>query len=471
MSMMQPPLSGEASPSPDPRPGRVPEGLTLATAAVFGAVLVLAVLLVQRAVSGPDEVETAADQTSQPPVTAPSPGSTGGSGAGSGFGDLPPSAEGSDGSETTTTTTTTTTTAPGGRDRDDGDDSDVEPLECPEGVDPVVCDAVEFVQLARGRPFRTFPEVELLEDAEFDRELLRDFDEYRADLEIDDVTLTALGLLDPDLSLADVVRDSLEVGVVGFYDPETGQLVVRGGELDLYGQLVLVHELVHAFDDQWFDLNRSDFDDDEADYGFSAVVEGNASRVEGQWRAQLSSADQAMLAREEAMALSPEDFERLANLPSIVQDLQYSPYVDGLLYVSNLDASGGEPAVDEALTEPPTSSEEVLHPDLDRTADPELQVPAPPADGAVVDEGRIGELLLRLWLGRTASEGWGGDRFVTWRGDGLDCIRVDLVGDDEDHTAEISVAATTWAGLRSSTRAVEDTTVDGRDAVRVTACH
>ena len=469
--MMQPSLPGEASSSPAPRPSRVPEGLTLATAAVFGAVLVLAVLLVSRATGGPDEVETAASATSPSSVTAPSPGPTGGSGGSSGFGDLPPSAGGSDGSDQTTTTTTTTTSPSLGGDEGDDADADVEPLACPEDVDPVICEAAAFVQRARGRPFQTFPEVELMEDTEFDRELLADFDDYRADLDTDDVTLTALGLLDPELSLADVFRDSLEVGVVGFYDPETGQLVVRGGDLGLYTQLVLVHELVHAFDDQWFDLNRSDFVDDEADYGFSAVVEGNASRVEAQWRAQLSSADQAILNREESLALSPEDIERLLALPPVVQDLQFSPYVDGQTYVSSLAADGGEAAVDEALAEPPSTSEEVLHPALDRSSDPELDVPAPPADGTIVDEGRIGELLLRLWLGRSPSQGWGGDRFVTWQAGGEDCIRVDLVGDDDDETAEISTAAEVWAGLRPSARSVDPTTVDGRDAVRVTACH
>ncbi len=469
MSMMQPSLPREASSDHASRPARVPEGFTLAAAALFGAVLVLALLLVRQAVSGPEEIDTAAEQASTASTTSSGPGPTGGSGAGSGFGDLPQGAEGGDGSDQTTTSTTSPSSGGGSEVAPDGDD--VEPLACPPGVDPVICDAAEFVQRARGRPFRTFPEVEIMEDAEFDEALLSDFDEYRADLETDDVTLTALGLLDPELSLAEVFRDSLEVGVVGFYDPETGQLVVRGDDFDLYAQLVLVHELVHAFDDQWFDLNRSDFVDDEADYGFSAVVEGNASRVEGQWRAQLSSADQAILAREESLALSAEDLERLLALPQVVQDLQYSPYVDGNAYVSGLAAGGGEASVDAALSEPPSTSEEVLHPGTDRLADPEIDVPAPPADGTIVDEGRIGELLLSLWLGRGPAVGWGGDRFVTWQADGLDCIRVDLVGDDEGETDEISVAARTWAGLLASTRSAEEITVDGGAAVRVTACH
>ncbi|MGI9614112.1 MAG: hypothetical protein ACR2QO_14475 [Acidimicrobiales bacterium] len=474
MSIIPPPPPGDASTVSEPAARRVPEGLTLGAAAVFGAVLLLAVLLFASARSGSQITEAAADDTPTPSVSAQGSGPTGGSGAGSGFGDLPPSAGGSDDDEQSTTTTEPGDDSPapgGGGGEPPADESEVEPLECPEGVEQVICDAAEFVQRARGRPFKTFPVVEVMEDSQFDRELLADFDEYEADLDTDDVTLTALGLLDPELSLAAVFRDSLEVGVVGFYDPETGQLVVRGRDLSLYAQLVLVHELVHAFDDQWFDLNRSDFPDDEADYGFSAVVEGNASRVERRWRGQLSSADQAILNREESLALSPEDLERLLSLPPVVQDLQFSPYIDGATYVSSLAAAGGEAAVDAALTEPPLTSEEVLHPAISRAVEPELTVPAPPADGPVIDEGRIGELLLRLWLGRASSQGWGGDRFVTWQADGLDCIRVDLVGDDDQETGEMSVAARTWAGLLPTTRSVEETTIDGRQAIRISACH
>jgi len=76
-------------------------------------------------------------------------------------------------------------------------------------------------------------------------------------------------------------RTLLTAGVVGFYDPETKQLVVRGTDTTPFTRRVLAHELTHALDDQHFDLNRQQLDkaDDETGFGFSALVEGNARRV------------------------------------------------------------------------------------------------------------------------------------------------------------------------------------------------
>ncbi len=453
--------------------------------AVFGAVIVVAGLLTL----GGLITTTESVEASQVPSTLP-----GGSGGGDGesaddrgdstFGDLPPSA-----------TSTTTTTAPppstdpgepsdpddapgGGLDEPeeglldrfgDGSGSDVETLPCPDGVDPVICDAAEFVQQVRGRPFQTFPEVELLPDAEFDRALLSDFDLYVDAIEADDATLTALGLIGPDVSLVEVERGALEAGVVGFYDPSTGQTVVRGNDLSLYAQLVLVHELVHAFDDQWFDLDRGG-PDAEADYGFSAVIEGNASRVENLWRSQLSPSDQALLAEQERTALSEEDIDRLLAIPPALQTIQSSPYFDGEVYVDEIVAEGGEAAVDAALIDPPTSSEEILHPDVDRSVEAEIPIPLPAAEGPVVDDGRLGELMIQQWLGRLAADGWGGDRYTTFTLDGQQCILVDLVGDDAVETAEIVDAATAWAERSPTQRTATETTIAGRAGIRVRAC-
>ena len=76
------------------------------------------------------------------------------------------------------------------------------------------------------------------------------------------------------------------MGVVGFYDPETDELVVRGAALTPYVRTTIAHELVHALDDQHLDLDRPEYDeaDDEIGFGFSSVVEGNARRVENAYR-------------------------------------------------------------------------------------------------------------------------------------------------------------------------------------------
>ena len=464
----------DLDPSGDGPGKKFPEGFALGAAALFGAVIVLAgLLLLGEFISGPESETLAIDQPAGGGVAGieESPAQRDPASGASGFGDLPRNtAPPADGGADDEEDSAGEDAGEGGGETGSPAESDVEPLACPSGVDRVICEAAEFVQIARGRPFKTFPEVEILEDAEFDAALLADFEDYRESLEVDDLTLTALGLLDSDLSLAEVFRDSLEVGVVGFYNTDTERLVVRGSDFNLYSQLVLVHELVHAFDDQWIDLGREDFIDDDAEYGFAAVVEGNASRVENQWRDRLTSAELLQLGQQEQAALSPEDMQRLLALPPVVLRLQLSPYTDGRTYVEQLDAVDGEAGVDEALTNPPLTSEDVLHPGNDRSTDIEVVVPAPPSEGEIIDEGRLGELLIRQWLGRRAGAGWGGDRYTTWRSNGDDCIAVDVIGDTDADTAELLSSAEGWAGSQPDQRSTETVTIDGREGVRVTGC-
>ena len=55
---------------------------------------------------------------------------------------------------------------------------------CPSGVPAEVCDAAAFVENFRGRPFKDFPTVELVDDEAFAERLLRDFEEVRADIDV-----------------------------------------------------------------------------------------------------------------------------------------------------------------------------------------------------------------------------------------------------------------------------------------------
>jgi hypothetical protein len=364
----------------------------------------------------------------------------------------------------------------GGRDATTGEaappSGDVDTAGCPAGVDEAICAAARFVEEARGRPFMTFPEVRILTGSELDQELLAGFEDYRADLEREEVLLKALGLLDPDLSLVDEVLEMVQVGVLGFYNPEDDFLVVGATELNLFARQVLVHELTHALDDQWFDLDRDTFADNDAEYAFTAVIEGNARRVEEQWRSELDSDEAAALHQEELDTLSLDDLNQYLGIPPIVRQLLVSPYLDGASFIDHLLAAGGEEAVDAALAAPPGTSEEILHPGLDRATYPEVEVEAPPAGGVVVDQGRLGELAIRLWLGQLAGEGWGGDRYVTWvDASRSSCFAVDVVADTTEDLIDIETIAEGWVLAEAGRRSIESiTTAGGRDGLRISGC-
>jgi hypothetical protein len=325
-------------------------------------------------------------------------------------------------------------------------------------VEEVVTEISAFVAEQRGVPFLEPVDVELEGEGAFQDRLLADFDEDADQLRTTEVFLEGLGLVDPDVDLVESMRSLLGGGVVGFYDPETHELVVRGAALTPYVRTTIAHELVHALDDQHHDLDRPEYDeaDDEIGFGFSAVVEGNARRVEDAYRSSLSDEEQQDATAEE-MSLGG-DME-LGDIPLVLIDLITAPYSLGQDLVEGVAEAGGEPAVDAAFADPPRTSEQVLDPARYAAREPAVVVPRPQVAGEVVDEGVVGELLVLLVLAddlgvddaRTAAAGWGGDWGVAWRDGDRSCVTANLVGDDQGQTDQMRAAFERWAGEHDAT--------------------
>ncbi len=339
----------------------------------------------------------------------------------------------------------------------------------------LVAELQTYVEQARGLEFLSDVVVELDDDAAFEARLLEDFEEDVEDVEDSEVFYRALGLLDPDESLLDELRKIFAAGVLGFYDTETNELVVRGRTPTPYVQKTIVHELVHALDDQHFELNRPQYDDrkDEISLGLSAVVEGNASRVESEWLSEQPSEFRDQVRAEEAEFASGIDVDAF---PPILLFQIGAPYQQGEVFVGRLLAENGERGVDAALTDPPDTSEQFLFPDLYRSREPRLEVPVPPAGGEIVDDGVIGALFLYglFTTGEStvnpsdavrAVDGWGGDWAVTWVQGDQACVRADFVGDTDRDTDELESTLTQWA---ESTPAAQISRNDGR--VRLESC-
>jgi hypothetical protein len=341
--------------------------------------------------------------------------------------------------------------------------------------DALISELEAYVAEARGLPFQREVTVELADGAEFEARLLEDFEEELPELEDTEIAFRALGLLEDGTSLVDALKGIYSEGVMGFYDPETDELVVRGRAATPYVQQTIVHELVHALDDQHFELHRPQYDDakDEISLGFSAVVEGNARRIENQWLGDQPAAFRAEAREEEEAFGAGID---VSQFPQILLFLIGAPYEVGEVLVGDRIRRGGERAVDAAIAEPPDTSEQVLFPALFQERQPRIEVPPPPADGEVVDDGVIGALFLLglLTTGGSAVDqpdafravqGWGGDWAVTWTEGDLACIRADFVGDSDADTEELRTALSAWAEDREGP---EVSSVEGR--VRLESC-
>jgi hypothetical protein len=316
-------------------------------------------------------------------------------------------------------------------------------------LETVVAEITAWVEEERGLAFEEDPSVELADEGEFQERLLADFDDDADELQESEDELRALGLIDADVDFEAELRELVGVAVLGFYDPETDELVVRAGDITPLARITIAHELVHALDDQHFDLDRPEYDDDasEVGTGFGALTEGNASVIDQRFTALLTDDERAAADAEEAQLAASID----PQIPLILRQLLRLPYELGPVLVDALVEEGGQEALDAAFEEPPTTSEQLLDPQryLDGEEAIEVPAPEPDGDGEILYEGSFGAISLGFVLGEPLAgeviEGWGGDAYVLWRDGDQVCARATFVGDTDEDTEQIAGALRSWA--------------------------
>lgn len=129
--------------------------------------------------------------------------------------------------------------------------------------------------------------------------------------------------------------------------------------------------------------------------------------------------------------------------------------------MQELVAAGGQARLNQAFAEPPTTSEQILHPERFLAGDTAGTVAAPEPSGPVVDRGVLGELGLRLVLdavvdGPTAvrqATGWAADRYVTWTEGERTCLRWHVVMDTPADTSDLVGGLRAWAAKNPGARA------------------
>lgn len=363
-----------------------------------------------------------------------------------------------------------------------GDPSPTSPAPGPTTIAPASPDQVaaevaalsQFVEQQRGLTFRRPVAVTMLNNESFEAAVSDVLAADAPDIDLLGRRLAALGLVPPGEDVAATMSSVVTAASIGFYEPGSDTIVVRGTAFDPLVRRSMVHELVHALDDQWFDLDRPEYADaaDERAFGLSAVAEGNAVRVHQAWVDTLGDDDQRELNRLEANFTQRID---TSQVPPVIIEMLNAPYTLGADLLWNLNVFEGEQAVDRALVEPPTTSSAVLWPERYLAGFTPEVVAVPPADGEVFDQGMFGEWMLRQALASTvgvaqatsASRGWRGDAFVGWvNADGNDCVRVDTKVATTAAADTLAEAVQAWVatlGDASSERL-------GPDTVRFTTC-
>jgi len=285
---------------------------------------------------------------------------------------------------------------------------------------------------AGGLPFRQDVPVAFLGRDELAAYLRELFDaEYTVEqARADERLLVAFDLLPAGTDLRALRARVLEDNVAGFYDERPGKrrlyAVSEDRAFTPMNQVILAHELRHALQDQYEDLDSflgeevTDFDDRRL--AWMSLLEGDATLVMERFvRLRLGALGAAPEATGEGSeALGAPGLLDVPGAPPIVRDQLVQPYVVGLAFARALWAHGGPEAMREAWGRPPESTEQVLHPGKFLVRErPRRVVPAvaAPRGARLVSEGVLGELLLRTLVegdAGPATEGWGGDGWRLW---------------------------------------------------------
>ena len=315
-------------------------------------------------------------------------------------------------------------------------------------------EATRFVEVHRGLKFKRPVKVEYLDDETFSARLLADQRQYRASSDREAILLRATGLLDPAVDVEAAMESLLKAGVVGYYDPRHKELAVRGTTVTVQTRHVLVHELTHALQDQWFNIDTADDLDGDAEVAFKSLVEGDARRIEQMYISGLSSAERTELQHEGDGGLP-------AGIPPVLaQELSF-PYQAGASFLQVVEQNGGQRRIDGAFRDRPIATAQVMQPARFLAGFTPARIAPPAVEGAATSQGVFGEFRLALILSplipggqlgateaRAALTGWQGDHFATWRKGERDCVSMTFETNGPDGEAALLSALSRYAATR-----------------------
>ncbi|QRV16647.1 Hvo_1808 family surface protein [Haloterrigena salifodinae] len=247
-------------------------------------------------------------------------------------------------------------------------------------------------------------------------------------------------VVDGETDVNEAMDDLYGSSVQGYY--VNGRIVIIAADADeiRIDRETLVHELVHALQDQRFGLERDGetIDERRAELG---LIEGEANYVPHRYAERCGDEWQCLPVTPAAPAEVEAD--RPFNVGLFLSI--YAPYAEGPSFVESLSERGGWAAVDDAHDEYPASTSQVIHPDRYPDNRPvDVDVPdrlsdewEPITAGGEVRTETVGEATLfgALWAngviersitaGATelspynyshpATDGWAGDTFTAYR--------------------------------------------------------
>ena len=298
-----------------------------------------------------------------------------------------------------------------------------------------------------------------------------------------------LDLLPPDFDLLASVLEWVRGDVAGFYDPESAKFFVVEHVSETTAPLIMAHELTHALEDQHYELDarmRAVIDDDDRLLAEAALREGSAMLVMEAFAATTTPQDFGLdaAAWSDASDTDVSATDALGQLPPAIRRQLLAPYVLGPAFLARGARGRTSPRTypvedaRRAWDDPPSSTEQILHPDKywDEARRDEPRPASFAGAGAALGggyelalEGTLGELTLGALVGaptpgdedgpaaagdwsNAASRGWDGDRWELWMHGDRAVVLLGTLWDSPRDAQEFANALPRRPGLRRQVR-------------------
>lgn len=274
-----------------------------------------------------------------------------------------------------------------------------------------------------------------------------DADTTPAEMHAAEVLLKAFGLAPNSFEYRTFLIKLLTEQVAGYYDPKVQQFYLADW-IELDGQKpVMAHELVHALQDQHFNLNRFEKwpkGDSDAELAAHALIEGDATLAMTLYMAKNPLVALAFIRSLGGQQSASEQFN-LA--PRALKESLLFPYEQGSKWATQLYHRGGWTMVSQAFNKLPQSTEHILHADKYFAYEAPHKVNLPQFTKRLgpgwkqIDNDVNGEwgcyLILDEFLknaneSKQAARGWGGDRFALYESGKSEIFVAQLTSWDTD---------------------------------------
>ena len=243
----------------------------------------------------------------------------------------------------------------------------------------------------------------------------------------------AFGLLPKGFDVDSFMIDLLTEQIAGLYDPKAHEFYVADWIPIVDQREVMAHELTHALEDQHFHIEgwaKAARPNDDAELARESVLEGSAMAAmvdyllkdAGHSLRDLPDFDPS------AMVGDLAETPMLKKAPSFLKDALVFPYIDGLNFSSAFLKDGGWSALPAVFAKPPSTTQQIMHPELYRAGKVPAAMVLPSMEKALgngwvkLEDNTMGEFgwkeVLKQFAGDSeaapSAAWWDGDRYVVY---------------------------------------------------------